>query len=557
MAEVASAAPRTAWALLRRGVRRNPGRMSGFLFLLSLWQVCETLVPVAIGLVIDKAVATSDLDALLWSGVGICVLFLVLSCSYRFGARLGFAAVQWETHRLRLEITARSLDPGGVVDAARTGETLSLATSDTDNVGFALRSLGYSLSAVASLAISAVVLLRIDVVLGLTVLFGVPLVLVALQALTPVIARRTTRQEQAVAAASGVATDLVRGIRVVQGLSAEDEASTRYRRTSRHAWVAGVRNAEAFGAMVAVTSLAGGLFLALVALLAGNLALEGRITIGELVVVVGLSTYLTGPIQVIGAISAQVAQALASAQRIVDHLQSERRVATGEAQAHGALTWRCTTPELQSEPGELLGIVVADAGRADALIARLAEGDPDILAGGVPLDRLSHEARRDLLVVNPHRVDLFEGTLAEAISPPGGSSAEALSAALEASAATDVVALSPDGLAQRVHPDGATHSGGQRQRIGLARALLADPPLLVLHEPTSAVDAVTEHRIAEGLRAHRHARGSDRTTWLVTTSPALLAVADRVVLVDAEGTVATGTHHELAEHPTYREAVLR
>ena len=161
-------APRTAWALLWRGVRRNRARMAGFLLLLTLWQVCETLVPVAIGLVIDKAVVTSDLEALLWSGVGICCLFAVLSMSYRFGARLGFTSVQWETHRLRLEITSRSLDPRGVADGTLTGQTLSLATSDTDNVGFALRSLGCTLSAVGSLVISAIVLLRIHVGLGLT-----------------------------------------------------------------------------------------------------------------------------------------------------------------------------------------------------------------------------------------------------------------------------------------------------------------------------------------------------------------------------------------------------
>ncbi|WP_235734900.1 ABC transporter ATP-binding protein [Nocardioides alcanivorans] len=531
--------------------------MAGFLTLLTLWQVCETLVPVAIGLVIDKAVATSDLSALLWSGAGICLLFLVLSLSYRFGARMGFTVVQWEMHRLRLEITGRSLDPRGVADGPLTGQTLSLATSDTDNVGFTIRSLGYSLAAIGSLVIAAVVLLRIDVGLGLTVLIGVPVVVLVLQALTPLIARRTTKQEEAVSAAAGVATDLVRGIRVVQGLSAEDEASRRYRRISRHAWIAGIRNAEAFGSMIAATQLAGGLFLALVALLAGNLALDGEISIGELVVVVGLSSYLTSPIQVIGSISAQIARARASAERIVTHLQAKARVAAGDVTPDAAAPWRCTAPDFESTQGELLGIVVADAGRAEALLARLADGDSGITVGDVPLDEVSLEARRDLVVVNPHRVDLFEGTLAETITPAVGCSPAALTAALEASAATDVVDLSPDGLDQRVHPDGATHSGGQRQRISLARALLADPPLLVLHDPTSAVDAVTEHRIAQGLRGHRHGAGSNRSTWLVTTSPALLAVAHRVVLVEDDRVVATGTHHDLTDHPTYRELVLR
>lgn len=81
--------------------------------------------------------------------------------------------------------------------------------------------------------------------------------------------------------------------------------------------------------------------------------------------------------------------------------------------------------------------------------------------------------------------------------------------------------------------------------------------MLVLHDPTTAVDAVTEHRMARGLREVRHAAGSDRCTWVLTSSPALLAQADRVVLLGAGRVVATGTHVELCEREDYQEAVLR
>ncbi|MCQ0005705.1 ATP-binding cassette domain-containing protein [Actinomadura madurae] len=100
---------------------------------------------------------------------------------------------------------------------------------------------------------------------------------------------------------------------------------------------------------------------------------------------------------------------------------------------------------------------------------------------------------------------------------------------------------------------GRSLSGGQRQRVALARALATDAPVLVLHDPTTAVDAVTEARIAEGLRALR--RG--RTTVVVTTSPALLAVTDRVVLVSGGRTGDAATHSELAaRHDGYRATVL-
>ncbi|MCP3812152.1 ABC transporter ATP-binding protein/permease, partial [Mycobacteriaceae bacterium Msp059] len=97
---------------------------------------------------------------------------------------------------------------------------------------------------------------------------------------------------------------------------------------------------------------------------------------------------------------------------------------------------------------------------------------------------------------------------------------------------------------------------GQRQRLTLARALAADPDILVLHDPTTAVDAVTEQAIADGIRRLRPPSG--RTTLIVTSSPALLATADRVVVV-ADGRVrAEGTHRELTDSdPVDRKLVSR
>ena len=100
---------------------------------------------------------------------------------------------------------------------------------------------------------------------------------------------------------------------------------------------------------------------------------------------------------------------------------------------------------------------------------------------------------------------------------------------LDASAAADIVAGAERGLDEPVQVDGTTLSGGQRQRLGLARALAADPRVLVLHDPTTAVDAVTEQRIADRMPDVRHAAG-ERATLVLTSSPALLARADLVVL---------------------------
>lgn len=172
------------------------------------------------------------------------------------------------------------------------------------------------------------------------------------------------------------------------------------------------------------------------------------------------------------------------------------------------------------------------------------------MVNGTPVGELGIDARRRAVLVEQHDVALFEGSLRENLSHEALSDAE-LAAAVAVAAAEDVVEV---GLDHPVTDRGNSLSGGQRQRIGLARALLADRPVLVLHDPTTAVDAVTEELIAERLTERR--RG--RSTLVVTSSPALLGKADRVVVV-ADGRVTrTGTHTELVEvDEAYRKAVLR
>ncbi|MGO1165031.1 MAG: ABC transporter transmembrane domain-containing protein [Janibacter sp.] len=536
---------------------RHRGRLALGVALLVVWQLCETFVPVMIGVVIDRAVATSEVTSLVVLLLAFAGLFAVLSFAYRFGARHIVAVVEQETHAIRVEIAAHALHPRGVRSTALPGQTLSLASADAELVGLFVRLVGFAVSAVLSIGVAAVVLFRIDTALGFVVVLGVPLVLGLAQLVTPVISRRTERQQEGIADASGSATDLVRGLRVLKGIGGEHVAGQRYRRLSRRAQLAGISSTSSVGMMTGLTGLLSGLFLAVVALIAGHKAVRGEITIGELVAVVGLTQFLAEPLQMLGEISAFTARSLAAARRISAYLHTPRLVAGGTEKAPGAATLGLTLPggdRLTCEPGEILGLAVADPAEADAIMRMLAgEDSGEVILGGADAATLSTSERRAHLLVSPHHVDLFEGSLRSNLDPHDRLDDGEIAELLERSSAADVVELAADGLDEHLSPDGATWSGGQRQRIALARALAATAPVLVLHDPTTAVDAVTEHRIADGIRAAR----AGRTTWLLTSSPALLARADRVVLVREGRIVAEGSHHDLAHEAGYRELVLR
>ena len=145
----------------------------------------------------------------------------------------------------------------------------------------------------------------------------------------------------------------------------------------------------------------------------------------------------------------------------------------------------------------------------------------------------------------------FSGRLGDGLDLTGHGD---VARALDTASAGDVLEALPDGLDSVVAERGRSFSGGQRQRLVLARALAIDPEILVLVEPTSAVDAHTEARIASRLRGHR----AGRTTVVTSTSPLMLDAADTVAFLDAGRIAAVGTHAELlATHPAYRRVVTR
>ncbi|MET8168751.1 ABC transporter ATP-binding protein [Streptomyces sp. NPDC005329] len=565
--------------VLARSVKGQARRVGLGAALGCVHQLGEALVPVLIGVVIDQAVAGRDAGRLaLWLAV-LAVMYVALSWSFRLGARAGERGAEEAAHTLRLAIVRRVLDArGGAEEGRLPGELANVATEDAKRVGAVNMALMSGIWAIAGITVSAVWLLLTSVPLGLIVLLGTPVLLWLGHLLSKPLERRSEAEQDRAAHASGVAADLVAGLRVLKGLGAQQAAVERYRRTSRASLAATLRAARAESWQTGlVLALTGG-FIALIALVGGRLALDGSLTLGQLVSAVGLALFLLGPLETFAWVNAELAQGRASAARVAEVLAAASAVVGGDAPVpdpvRGELRLRGVRlggpdgVDLDVPAGRLTGIAVTDPASAEALLRCLGrETDPEsgsVELDGVPLTRLDPAGLRAAVLVAAHDAVLFDGSLAANVTPEAESRHGTAHGAAEgadlrteramAAAHADEVARSlPRGAATGVGEGGRSLSGGQRQRVLLARALRAGPPVLVVHDPTTAVDAVTEARIAEGLREIR--RG--RTTVVVTNSPALLAVADRVILLDGGRVGAEGTHAELVRaDATYRTAVL-
>jgi putative ABC transport system ATP-binding protein len=538
----------------------------------SVHQLGEALVPVLIGVVIDQAVAGQNAGRLaLWLGV-LAVMYVTLSWSFRLGAKAGERSAEEAAHTLRLAIVGRVLDArGGAEEGRLPGELANVATEDARRVGAVNMALMAGVWAFAGVAVSAVALLLTSVTLGLIVLLGTPVLLWLGHLLSKPLERRSEAEQDKAAHASGVAADLVAGLRVLKGLGAQGAAVERYRRTSRISLAATLRSARAESWQTGlVLALTGG-FIALIALVGGRLALNGSMTLGQLVSAVGLALFLLGPLETFAWVNAELAQGRASAARVAEVLATGPAVVggddpvaepvRGELRLRGVRLGGLDGVDLDLPAGQLTGIAVTDPAGAEALLRCLGrETDPEsgsVELDGVPLTRLDPAGLRAAVLVAAHDAALFEGSLAANVTPEDASQDGAAGLlterAMVAARADEVADSLPHGTATGVGEGGRSLSGGQRQRVLLARALRAEPPVLVVHDPTTAVDTVTEGRIAEGLREFRQGR----TTIVVTNSPALLAVTDHVILLDAGRVGAEGTHADLVRtDATYRTAVL-
>jgi ABC-type multidrug transport system fused ATPase/permease subunit len=516
-----------------------------------VWMLGQALMPAAIGRAIGDGLAARDERALLtWSGA---LLGLGVVQAAAGAARHRFAVFNWlaAAYRTVQIVTRQATRLGGTLPKRLSaGEVVSIGLSDVSHIGDALDIVSRGSGAVVAIVAVAAILLSASPPLGLIVLVGVPLILAIAAPLLRPYRDRELAHRELVGELSTHATDLVAGLRVLRGIGGEALFSARYRAESQRVRGAGVAVARAETRMNGAEVLLPGLLIALVTWVGARFAADRTIGVGELVAFYGYAVFLIVPLKTLGEAAGKITKGLVAAGRVTALLAIDPELpAAGTARPAAPAELVDIASGLVVRPGRVTAIAAGDPRDAQAVADRLgryAGGDVDF--GGLPLHEVADVRERILVAVNEDR--LFAGPLGESLAPDGDEAA--LRAAIRAACAEDVVASV--GLDAHVAEAGREFSGGQRQRLRLARALAADPEVLILVEPTSAVDAHTEARIAERLGRAR----AGRTTVVCTTSPLMLDRADHVAFLEDGVVVAEGRHRDLLdEDPRYAAAVTR
>jgi ABC-type multidrug transport system fused ATPase/permease subunit len=524
-----------------------------------VWMGTLAVVPALVGRAIDQGVAEGDRAALVRGSALVMAAGLVTAVAGILRHRT--AVVNWLTASYRVQqlLVRQAVRLGGSLPRrVPTGEVAAVGSHDAERIGSAMDVVARLAGALASFAVVAALLLRTSTTLGLLVVAGVPLLSAGVGPVLGPLHRRRARHRELVGQLTTVGADTVSGLRVLRGIGGEAVFSRRYAAASQEVRAAGLAAARVQSLLDAAEVALPGIFVVAVTWLGARLAVAGQVSVGELIAFYGYAAFLVLPVRTVTEAADKFTRALVGARRAVQVLALEPELVSGTSSDEPPRGAALVDGQsgLVVEAGQLTAVVAGVPEEAAAIadrLGRFADGG-EVRLGGVALRDLPLEVVRRRVLVSEHDPRLFTGRLGDELDPTGAAPPERVLAALDTTSAGDVLEALPDGLDSEVAERGRSFSGGQRQRLVLARALVADPEVLVLVEPTSAVDAHTEARIADGLAAAR----TGRATVVCTTSPLLLDRADKVALVAGGRVVAEGTHRNLLDtEPRYRAVVTR
>jgi subfamily B ATP-binding cassette protein MsbA len=525
--------------------------------------------PALMGNLVDTALAgpeAGDTSRLDMFAVALLVIFAVQAV-FNYARTFNLAVVgEGVVSDIRRALFDRIIRlPVPFFDGRRTGDITSRLTTDAIVVqGVVSDALGRTLSQAITLIGGVVLIVLISPVLSLSVMTFLPVVIIAAAVFGRKLRGLSTEYHDQLAIANSLADEAISSVRVVKWFSAEGRLASDYDHEVTESYRLAYRRARTRALFLPLVTFVAFSTLAVVLWAGGRLVASGSLTAGGLVAFLLYTLTIAGAIGSFTGLYSEIQEALGASQRIFELLEEAPEVGDVAEKAEapvplGAVRFssvnfsyeaRDTTVlhdiDLDIAPGEVVALV-GPSGAGKSTIVQLIPRFYDADSGAVLIDGLDvrnytiHDLRTRMAAV-PQEVQLFSGSIAEnlRVAKPDASDEELVEACIAGNADRFIVEF-PDGYDTVVGERGVKLSGGQRQRIAIARALLADPKILILDEATSSLDAEAEGFVQEALA--RLMEG--RTTIVIAHRLSTVIDADRLVVVAAGRIVEQGEHAEL------------
>lgn len=526
-----------------------------------LWMMSQAMIPGALGRGIQAASDKDMQELVKWTGA-VVALGAVQAITGILRHRRAIA--NWMTAGTKVQqLLARhaAVLGGDLPKQVATGEIVAVSANDVERIGGTVDVIPRLVGALVAFVTVASILIHASWQLGLIVILGVPVLALGVGPLIKPLQAREAEQRKRLGKTTELASDTVAGLRVLRGIGGEDLFVERFEASSQSVRAAAVMTARVRSLVDAMQVFLPGLFILGMMWGGAHLVVSGDLTIGQLIAFYGYSAFLVIPLRTLTEAARKWTSGWVAMRRLIRVLTlSRERNEPADALPTTALDLTADLVDgvtgARIPAGLLTAIACDNPDVADEIAERLGgyRDDTQTRLGDVPFSRLSDSALRETVLVQDKDPVLLSGTLGALFEVPSTGQVQ-VDTAIAAASADDILdSLDGEGMRAVLVERGRTLSGGQRQRLALARSLVADAPILVLDEPTSAVDAHTEARIAASIGAVR----SGKTTVAFTTSPLLLDKADHVIFILDGRAVDSGTHHHLAStNMDYRRVVVR
>jgi ATP-binding cassette, subfamily B, bacterial len=568
---------KAGWRLMRENVRAHRWMMwAGILAGLG-WAAARVAVPTLAGKAINDGVAQENWTAARnWMLLILAVGAVQAVCTgIRRYAAFGLAMRVERDMRMRLVAHLQTLH-FAFHDRAQTGQLMANANTDIQQVNNVVLLIPLTIASTIQLVAVAIILVVQSPGLALFALAALPLLNFSAARFSRRMFPLGLAQQQELSDLSGVVEESVTGVRVVKGFGAERLQRKRLGVEADGVYDYSIKQARLRANFMPQIDLLPALGLVGILWYGGHQVLDGNLTIGTIVAANLYVLMLIWPLRMVGMLLAQLPRSAAAAGRINDVLITDPAIedvphAHALPDGPGEVRFDNVTFGYGSNRIVLDGLdLVIPGGQAIALVGATASGKStvarliprfyDIDGGRISVDgadvreaRLS-EVRRAVGLVFEDTFLFSDSVRANIAFADPEAGMDAVLRAARLAGADDFVRELPEGYETIIGEHGYSLSGGQRQRIAIARAVLADPRILILDDATSSVDPSKEHEIRAALAEVMQGR----TTIIIAHRPATIALADRVVLLDHGRIIADGTHDGLLESsPEYREVLAR